>query len=132
MRVQLIVDRSKKAWSWLLRGALLVWLAQPLQALAVTFPQLGGTSVGYTGLQYGLLDTLRRYIGQGGIIIGLVLGVVAFIWVGYSALTKFNEARQGRAEWSELAVLAIAGAIILIFVAILLTQTTGLGTALVS
>ena len=44
------------------------------------------------------------------------------MWIAYLTFAKFNEARQGKAEWAEVGVLGIVGAIVLIFASYLLTQ----------
>ena len=45
--------------------------------------------------------------------------------VAYLMFAKFNEARQGKAEWAEVGVLAIVGAVVLIFASYLLTEAAG-------
>ena len=42
-----------------------------------------------------------------------------------SRVSKFNEARQGKAEWAEVGVLGIVGAIVLIFASYLFTEAAG-------
>ena len=49
----------------------------------------------------------------------------ARVKMGYVGFAKFNEARQGKAEWAEVGVLGIVGAIVLIFASYLLTEASG-------
>ena len=68
------------------------------------------------------LSLVRGYIADGAIVLGLALGVLGLLWIAYTALAKFNACRAGQAEWSELGVLGIAGAVVLLLVMFLLAQ----------
>lgn len=68
---------------------------------------------------------IKGYIKDGGIVLGLAIAVMGFLWIAYLAFAKFNEARQGKAEWAEVGVLGIVGAIVLIFASYLLTEASG-------
>ena len=58
-------------------------------------------------------------------VLGLAIAVLGFLWIAYLGFAKFNEARQGKAEWAEVGVLGIVGAIVLIFASYLLTEAAG-------
>ena len=60
-----------------------------------------------------------------GLVLGLAIAVLGFVWVAYLGFAKFNEARQGKAEWAEVGVLGIVGAVVLIFASYLLTEAAG-------
>lgn len=68
------------------------------------------------------LSLVRGYIADGAIVLGLALGVLGLLWIAYTALAKFNACRTGQAEWSELGVLGIAGAVVLLLVMFLIAQ----------
>ena len=68
---------------------------------------------------------IKGYIKDGGLVLGLAIAVMGFLWVAYLAFAKFNEARQGKAEWAEVGVLGIVGAVVLIFASYLLTEASG-------
>ena len=68
---------------------------------------------------------IKGYIKDGGLVLGLAIAVLGFVWVAYLGFAKFNEARQGKAEWAEVGVLGIVGAIVLIFASYLLTEAAG-------
>lgn len=72
------------------------------------------------------IGLIEGYIKDGGIVLGLAIAVLGFLWIAYLAFAKFNEARQGRAEWAEVGVLGIVGAIVLIFASYLLTEAAGI------
>ncbi len=71
------------------------------------------------------IGLIRGYIKDGGLVLGLAIAVLGFLWIAYLAFAKFNEARQGKAEWAEVGVLGIVGAIGLIFASYLLTEAAG-------
>lgn len=72
------------------------------------------------------IGLIEGYIRDGGIVLGLAIAVLGFLWVAYLAFAKFNEARQGKAEWAEVGVLGIVGAIVLIFASYLLNEAAGI------
>ena len=71
------------------------------------------------------IGLIEGYIRDGGIVLGLAIAVLGFLWIAYLAFAKFNEARQGKAEWAEVGVLGIVGAIVMIFASYLLTEAAG-------
>ena len=71
------------------------------------------------------IGLIEGYIHDGGLVLGLAIAVLGFLWISYLAFAKFNEARQGKAEWAEVGVLGIVGAIVLIFASYLLTEAAG-------
>lgn len=91
-----------------------LWAALPTPVAPSTAPASGD----WIGL-------IQGYIKDGGIVIGLAIAVLGFLWVAYLGFAKFNEARQGKAEWAEVGVLGIVGAIVLIFASYLLTEAAG-------
>ena len=91
-----------------------LWAALPVPVAPSNAPAAGD----WIGL-------IKGYIKDGSIVLGLAIAVLGFLWVAYLAFAKFNEARQGKAEWAEVGVLGIVGAIVLIFASYLLTEAAG-------
>ena len=91
-----------------------VWAALPTPVAPSTAPAAGD----WIALNKG-------YIKDGGLVLGLAIAVLGFLWIAYLGFSKFNEARQGKAEWAEVGVLGIVGAIVLIFASYLLTEAAG-------
>ena len=87
------------------------WAALPTPVAPSTAPAAGD----WIGL-------IKGYIKDGGIVLGLAIAMLGFLWVAYLGFAKFNEARQGKAEWAEVGVLGIVGAVVLIFASYLLTE----------
>jgi integrating conjugative element membrane protein (TIGR03745 family) len=71
------------------------------------------------------IGLIEGYIKDGGLVLGFAIAVLGFLRVAYLTFAKFNEARQGKAEWAEVGVLGIVGAIVLVFVSFLLTEAAG-------
>ena len=92
----------------------MVWAALPTPVAPSTAPAAGDW-----------IALIKGYIKDGGLVLGLAIAVLGFLWIAYLGFAKFNEARQGRAEWAEVGVLGIVGAIVLIFASYLLTEAAG-------
>ena len=91
-----------------------VWAALPVPVAPSTAPAAGDW-----------IALIKGYIKDGGLVLGLAIAVLGFLWIAYLGFAKFNEARQGKAEWAEVGVLGIVGAIVLIFASYLLTEAAG-------
>ena len=91
-----------------------VWAALPTPVPPSTAPAAGDW-----------IALISGYIKDGGLVLGLAIAVLGFLWIAYLGFAKFNEARQGKAEWAEVGVLGIVGAIVLIFASYLLTEAAG-------
>lgn len=50
------------------------------------------------------IGLIEGYIKDGGLVLGLAIAVLGFLWIAYLGFAKFNEARQGKAEWAEVGV----------------------------
>ena len=91
-----------------------LWAALPTPVAPSTGPPAGDW-----------IRLIQGYIKDGGLVLGLAIAVLGFLWIAYLGFAKFNEARQGKAEWAEVGVLGIVGAIVLIFASYLLTEAAG-------
>jgi integrating conjugative element membrane protein (TIGR03745 family) len=70
------------------------------------------------------LGLIKSYAKAAGVVIGLLIAVVAFQWIAWITLAKFNEARNGRAEWGEVGLTAIIAAGVMVFITYLLTEAS--------
>lgn len=68
------------------------------------------------------IDLMRGYLYEGAIVLGTLIAVASFLWVSWTALAKFNEARQGKAEWGEVGLLGIVGAVVLLVLSFFVNQ----------
>ncbi|MGS0559521.1 TIGR03745 family integrating conjugative element membrane protein [Escherichia sp. MAL-1] len=90
--------------------SLAIAASQPTQA---ALPQVEPPSSGGGG---GLMDTIKGYIQDGIILVGLVLTAVAFIVVANAAVTTFHEVREGKAVWGKFAAIIVTGVVLLVAV----------------
>ncbi|MDZ7840878.1 MAG: TIGR03745 family integrating conjugative element membrane protein [Gammaproteobacteria bacterium] len=68
------------------------------------------------------LELIKGYIKDGGLVLGLAISVIGFLWIAYIGISKFNDARTGRAEWAEVGLVAIVGGAVLLFAVFLLNE----------
>lgn len=68
------------------------------------------------------LGLIQGYAKDAGVVLGLVVSVAGFVWVSYTGFAKFNDARRGKAEWGEVALLGVVGAGVLVFASFLLNE----------
>ena len=109
------IKRAASAIGWLtLASTQPVWAVLPTPVAPSTAPAAGDW-----------IALIKGYIKDGGLVLGLAIAVLGFVWVAYLGFAKFNEARQGKAEWAEVGVLGIVGAVVLIFASYLLTEAAG-------
>lgn len=68
------------------------------------------------------LALIQGYAKDAGLVIGLIIAVAAFLWIAWITIAKFNEARQGKAEWGEVGLVGVVAAGVMIFISFLLTE----------
>ncbi|MGN2499989.1 TIGR03745 family integrating conjugative element membrane protein [Serratia marcescens] len=84
--------------------------SQPAQA---ALPSVEPPSSGGGG---GLMDTLKGYIQDGIVILGLVAAAVAFLVVANSAISTFHEVREGKSNWGKFGAIIVVGIVLLVAV----------------
>lgn len=89
----------------------LAWLVtQPAMA---GLPNVEPPSSGGGG---GLMNTLKGYIQDGLVILGLVAAAAAFLVVANAAITTFSEVREGKASWGKFGAIIVVGIVLLVAV----------------
>jgi len=68
--------------------------------------------------------TVQAIVVQGITLLVGLISVLAFVYIAYACISKFNDARRGRAEWAEVAIPFLAGAVLLVFVTWLVGEAT--------
>ena len=101
-------------------GELLLLATHPVFAALPTpvAPSTAPASGDWIGL-------IRGYAKDGGVVMGLIVSVAGFVWVSWAAFAKFNEARNGKAEWGEVGLLSVVAGSLLIFSSYLLGTAAG-------
>ena len=98
---------------------LTLWERHPRVALPNLTQPLSGLVTPGSGYW---LDIVKYYLKDAGLVFGLLLAMAAFLWIAWMTLTKFNEARSGRAEWGEVGFTAIIAACVMAVIAYLLHE----------
>ncbi len=104
----------QKTSTAVLAGAITTQTALAQQG--VKFPTIDG---GVANADGDLFETLKSVAITGFTVLLTIAGIAAFAIVAWSTISKFNECRAGRAEWSEVAVTAGVGVLVLVIVSVL-------------
>lgn len=70
------------------------------------------------------LGTIKGYIKDGGVVVGLALALLALLWIAYHFLYDLSEVRKGKKEMGELLALGVAGGGVLLIVVFLANAAT--------
>jgi integrating conjugative element membrane protein (TIGR03745 family) len=123
-RIQTRARASAQRLARILTGAALLAAARQASA-ALPTPVDPSTGVA----DGNWLELTKGYINDGAIILGLAVSAGGFLWIAWTLLAKFNDARKGdRTEWGEVGLLAIVGGAVLLFITFLLNQAAGIFT----
>lgn len=103
-----------------LMGGMLMLVTHPVFAALPTpvAPSTGPATGDWIGL-------IKGYAKDGGVVMGLIVSVASFVWASWAAFAKFNDARNGKAEWGEVGLLSVVAGSLLIFTSYLLGTAAG-------
>jgi len=90
--------------------------------LLLPFLVIGGMAIAQDagGGAAGALTTASDIFKQVVVLATSVIAAIAFLIVAWATLSKFNDARRGRAEWMEVMVPFAMGAALLVLLAYLI------------
>jgi len=109
----------KKIYSKAASFGLLLCVTVSQQALAALPTAVAPSTAPAAG---DWLALIKGYAKDAGLVIGLVLATVAFLWISWITIAKFNEARSGKAEWGEVGLTAIVSAGVMVFISYLVGE----------
>ncbi len=72
------------------------------------------------------IGLLQGYAYDIGIVIGLVLGLLAFLAVAKNMIAIYNEIGSGKKTWGDMGMHGGMGVLLLVFVVFLLTEAAGI------
>lgn len=75
-----------------------------------------------TGGGGGLWNTWMGYLKMGGLALGLLVCIGAFMSVAHAVITSFHDVRKGKGTWTELILYCVVGIILILVVIYLATQ----------
>ena len=90
----------------------LVLILGPGMALA-ELPAMEAPSRGEGG---GLIETIKNYAYDGGILIGLLIAVLAFLGVAWHSLTVYADVQNQRKTWKDLGAVVGIGALLVVII----------------
>lgn len=101
-------------------GLLLSGLMSAGQALA-DLPVVEQPTTGGGG---GTYNTMMGYAKMGGLALGLIICVGAFLAVAHAVITSFHDIRKGKGSWTEFLTYAVVGIILILVVIYLATKAS--------
>ncbi|MCT2386061.1 TIGR03745 family integrating conjugative element membrane protein [Erwinia pyrifoliae] len=93
----------------------LLWGGQVMADLpSVEQPATGGGG--------GTYNTVMGYIKMGGLALGLLVCVAAFLAVAHAVITAFHDIRRGKGSWTEFLLYLVVGIGLILLVIYLATK----------
>lgn len=102
--------------------ALLTLLLSSHPALADALPTVVPPTTG--GGAGDFLGSIKGYVKDAGIVLGLILALGALLWIAYHFLYDLSEVRKGKKEMGELVITGVAGGGVLLVVVFLANAAT--------
>ena len=68
------------------------------------------------------IDLIKGYAFDIGIVVGLIIGSIAFIVVANSMISTYKEIGDGRKTWGDMGMRGAMGVLLLVFVVYLLAE----------
>jgi len=90
-------------------------------ALAAGLPKMEDPS---RGQGKGIFETLKNYLYDGVILIGLVICTVAFIAVAWHGISVFTEVQKQKKSYADLGLLVLIGGLLIVACIWLITEAT--------
>lgn len=70
----------------------------------------------------GLIDTIKNYAYDGGILLGLLIATLAFLGVAWHSLTVYADVQNQRKTWKDLGAVVGVGAMLVVVILWFLTK----------
>ena len=70
----------------------------------------------------GLIETIQNYAYDGGILLGLLIALLAFLGVAWHSLTVFADVQNQRKTWKDLGAVVGVGALLVVVIIWFLTK----------
>lgn len=77
-----------------------------------------------TGGGGGTYNAMMGYAKMGGLALGLLVCVGAFIAVAHAVITSFHDTRKGKGTWTEFVIYGVVGIVLILVVIYLVTEAS--------
>ena len=74
----------------------------------------------------GLIDTIKNYAYDGGILLGLLIATLAFLGVAWHSLTVYADVQNQRKTWKDLGAVVGIGALLVVIIIWFLTKAAAI------
>ena len=74
----------------------------------------------------GLIETIKNYAYDGGILLGLLIALLAFLGVAWHSLTVYADVQNQRKTWKDLGAVVGIGALLVVIIIWFLTKAAAI------